>query len=534
MAESVWDYDEQQTRELEELLGQPQSVDPALEREGYQYDPEQMQSIEDMLRADKERKVMSEALQRQRAEEKQASMSHEPMDPSLLLRQEQPAQAAPKNLDFLRQQPATGQQPGLQLRGLGVPGTGRIKEIADFMKSLPEKQAEAAKDASEGLGLAYDKMKTASELVSETKSYFAQQQADILEAGNDAMLELTKRLTERRDKAQKEVDRARMNFMDEINEQAKEKPIEGWGFGKKFGAAIAMALGALGSSYSGGPNQAMAAIKLGMERDAEEHRRLMAQRKGRLESKNMLYNIASRNYTDVESQILAAKAQQLEDVQRQVNLVTAKSASAITRAQGAELKQKLELEKRKFLEDLNQKQLTQKMVMGSAALAPEKTLFDARSMQAQLRGKAAELAQKQAMEQETIPGAYFTGRATKEDIKEGKKIMAKFNPAVRVLDDFIAWRKKPYSERILPEERARGEQLINDLVNTGKVYEEYGARLEPSELKALGAPDSANEYGWILARLEQKRDSMVNRTQAELSGYNIGLNRAKKLGRKNK
>lgn len=520
-----------------------QAAAPAQAQADPQYDPAELERIQAMMEHPSTMPGVSEQMLQQQAQTtRQAPMQHERLDPSLRDIPQEPAPPQPQpgvdpaTVSFMQQptlQP-TGQPTGApRTPRIGIPGTKGISEQVKKITGIEQRHKEQMLPAIQELEGARDQLATARELVSETKQYIDEKQADTLEAGVDSVLELRKRMADRRDEAQRKSQQAMDAYQAELEKQMKEKPIESWGLGKRFGTGIAMALGAVGAAYAGGPNQAIQIVKMGMQREAEEHRRRAAQGARRLAAKNTIYQLAQDKFTDVETQIAAAEAQIWDKFQKQLMVEAARSQSTMTRMNAIEAAKLADVQKKEAAAKAIQSNTQNELILGKAGLEGERTKLEAglkvagARMQREMMGaKAAiEKAKLAGARQSPVRGTYAKGPMTKEKLKPARELMAEFNPALKILEDFIAWRKQPYTTRILPGQARRGEQLISDLINTGKVFEKYGAVLSEVELKNLGAPDSANELGYLLDGLEQKRENLINRVDATLDAYDMGLTR---------
>ena len=253
----------------------------------------------------------------------------------------------------LRQQagPQQPQQPAGVLgmpRMPGVPGIAGTLEAAQGIQDVAKEYAGKVGESSEALRGALQRKAEADIGVQTAQDTWVLQQAKMVESGFDAALKLKADLEKRKEKARQETVAAMNSYKDAIREQMKEAPIEGWGLGKRIGTGIAMALGAIGSAYAGGPNQAIQIVKMGMQREAEEHRRRMAQKKRLLGAKSTLYQIATEHFTDVEAQNAAAMASQWEAMKMGIAKEAAKSKSPIIHANARQAVEAINLEQKKL------------------------------------------------------------------------------------------------------------------------------------------------------------------------------------------
>lgn len=407
------------------------------------------------------------------------------------------------------------QAPGAMPTMPAMPGTGRLERAIETIRGLPGKYTKEVGEAAEGVAQAGEQLKTARQLYAEKEAYLKDKQAATARTGLQAAVELDTEMRAKRQVAEQRVTTSLQAYEDELQKQMKEKPVEGWGLGKRLGAGIAMALGAIGSAYTGGPNQAMQIIKMGIEREAEEHRRRAALRREQLRAKNVIYQLARESFTDVESQISAAKIQQLNGVRQQLAVQTMESEGPLIRAKSAEMDKLLEYEIEKERAKLTENEVRNELVLGQAVVAGEQTLLGAKMAGAGMRQKAM-LTKRKAAEQEAklaIPGLVrIKGVIPSEAMRtKASEMKGNYDTLISHLDEAVAWRREHWVEKIPGAALEEGKAILGRALRASAGADMAGAALTAFEGELTGLMDEGKladpgKFGFFLAKLKKLRD----------------------------
>jgi hypothetical protein len=284
-------------------------------------------------------------------------------------------------------------------------------------------------------------------------------------------------------------------------------------------AVIAQALGAAGTSMSGGrnPNFGMQLVENAIERD------IMAQ-KAAFDSADRAYQRERTLYADLranfesETQAMAAQRSMLFQ-----------SAEIMARKYGAEdqadqfASRALE-ERAKVEQEEKQRRVDALAKAGSVA---------AQQQDAALKNKQLNiLSQRQAQKgQALIPGGarVMEGKSaildTAQRRNEATKIMMGYNEVMPLLDDMIAARGKFGPEFLNRWNVADVESLYGALFNAMRQLEGTGAALSANEQANIEKQISANpnNIGFIMARLLATRRNIRTKVTGRLKTFNLEL-----------
>jgi hypothetical protein len=356
----------------------------------------------------------------------------------------------------------------------------------------------------------------------------AARQAGILTQGLEAAAIVEADFAKRRQSALERSQLAMDAYQETLRENMKQEPVEGWGFGQRLGAGIAMALGAIGSAYTGGQNQALQIIKLGIEREAMEHKRRAAQRAEKTGAQRTIYSLAKDHYNDVESQALAAKAAQYGLIKKKIELEAAKSASSLVKVKAAEAIAALDVEQQKSIQELNQNQIKNEFVMRQGVLEGEKTKFGVESAKlAQRQSKIDKLKAIKAAKEAGDPLAVIgtrrlPGFTPSSKMREAATtIKTSFDEAAPLFDELI---KKVDTEGFAAPGTDASEdmkQLSNDLNNAMRRMNMAGANFTDSERELQGIISNPGGINLALQKLKTARRNFKRRAYVEMKnrGY---------------
>ena len=434
-----------------------------------------------------------------------------------------PTGVDPKALTFFSPQQEPAGNAGVTA-GLGkIPSSRGVTDALAAMGGTAGRYQQAAQEGGQAIADKYEAAKTAKRALADETARAAANQAGILTQGLEAAAIVEADFAKRKQSALERSQSAMDAYQESLRESMNQKPIEGWGFGKRLGTGIAMALGAIGSAYTGGHNQAMQIVKMGIEREAMNHKRRAAQRAERVGAQRTIYSLAKDHYSDVESQALAAKAAQYGLVKKQIEIEAAKSASPLVRVKAAESIAMLDAEQQKAVNQLNQEQIKNEFVMRQGVLEGEKAKFGIESAKISQRQrqidklKAAKAAQEAGDPLGVVGTRRLPGFTPSKKMREAATtIKTSIDEAAPLFDELIA---KVDDEGVAFLDMDASEdmkQLSNDLNNSLRRMNLAGANFTDSEKELQGVISNPGGFNLALQKLKTARRNFKRRAYLEM------------------
>lgn len=281
--------------------------------------------------------------------------------------------------------------------------------------------------------------------------------------------------------------------------------------GRKITAAIAMALGALGSAMTGGPNHAMQIIQGAIRDniDAQKHRFA----KKRTESADAKGKIdeTKADFADDRTNALRDYGIGLEMAKLKLGKITAGLDGAEAVAKAAELQAQLDEEIVKNQHALE----TAARGNYQASLAQQGGLM---TNAAQLRDERARAAAKAAGEGEALQleGYTFTGKTqpTKPALDRAQKAQQIVRGGERLIDEAIALRREHGSEHGGGPVQARMDVLQSEMITLVGQMSDAGV-IQPGEAERFKqAIGNLSGVGFVTDRLQALRWTLRNRADA--------------------
>lgn len=440
-----------------------------------------------------------------------------------------PPSVDPNSPTFVTQQQSPAERPESMLAGLGrTPSSSGITEALSAVSGTADRYRQAALEGGKTIADRYEAAKAAKRALADETAMAAARQAGILTQGLEAAAIVEADFAKRRQSALERSQLAMDAYQESLRENMKQEPVEGWGFGRRLGAGIAMALGAIGSAYTGGQNQALQIIKLGIEREAMNHKRRAAQRAEKTGAQRTIYSLAKDHYNDVESQALAAKAAQYGLIKKKIELEAAKSSSSLVKVKAAEAIAALDAEQQKSIQELNQNQIKNEFVMRQGVLEGEKTKFGVESAKlAQRQSKIDKLKAIKAAQEAGDPLAVIgtkrlPGFTPSSKMREAATtIKTSFDEAAPLFDELI---EKVDTEGFAAPGTDASEdmkQLSNDLNNAMRRMNMAGANFTDSERELQGIISNPGGINLALQKLKTARRNFKRRAYVEMKnrGY---------------
>ena len=225
--------------------------------------------------------------------------------------------------------------------GVGMPGfsSKRIREIEKLGKERLQKEEELSRvreaAAAEQEGAALGRQRA-------------------METAHAELAEIQGRAKTYRDEALGQIQQS----MDEVrNTEIMDRTTTG----NKVAAAIAMALGAVGSTIAGGPNAALEIVQRALDRDIEAQRANLANKRASLDDQKSLFAMNMARFGDEETAVLATKASMMEQVQGKLDVQLAKLASPEAKAAGEVARNQFAIEHANLLAGLEDRQAQRAM-----------------------------------------------------------------------------------------------------------------------------------------------------------------------------
>jgi hypothetical protein len=174
--------------------------------------------------------------------------------------------------------PATAQaqlqQPNVAYRGRGQTGGGGLGGIANEMKRVDQMSRDNAAEQEKRLGRDFENIQKADEGVAEAEANAAADRAAVYDVGLQQQREQDALDAQAHEQERAEVDSAKTRYDSAKDDYSKltVDPQRRWkekSTAGKVGAGIAIALGALGASLTGGPNYALDIINKAQDDDID-------------------------------------------------------------------------------------------------------------------------------------------------------------------------------------------------------------------------------------------------------------------------
>lgn len=298
-------------------------------------------------------------------------------------------------------------------------------------------------------------------------------------------------------KAQKEADDQEQRVKTLADDVSKAKasrknPYADAGGGKGIGLVLLAGIAGAAAGFRGKDSQALQIINDNIERDYQQQKDAIDEKKSGLATQQGLYKQLAAKVKDEDERHATFRVAMLQDAQRY--LARAADASADERAK-AEYYQKiglLEQQKNNDLLELRTKTQTARTQSLNLALNAAQTQVSEKTGPAPISPREAIMNREVA--QRVLPGHKTEGEPTQQDYEQAKVIAdarQRWNAIVPRLQEI---RRKNGGGTLLPakmsaEDRAEVEALANELKLVRKSAENMGAALTANEEKLLNVLD---------------------------------------------
>lgn len=421
--------------------------------------------------------------------------------------------------------------------------TRPITEARETIQAFPEK---IRATTEQGIGRVREsgrQLQMAEQQHAQALAETQRQKADVLRTGLGAVEQVRQEYQGRMLQAQKRVDDTMQGYEKaKADYMAKEvDPKRFLSGGAKIGSAIAMALGAMGSSLSGVPNYAMQIIQNAIDRDIKAQEVDLAKAGKAVGMAQNEVGLARQLMGDTQNQKLAAENLKWMDVSKNLELVVLQRADEETLANAAKIKAMIDakvVENETRMRENAMAREQQAAGQGLQAAVAEVGAKQRRqefkaSQQAKVQAARAKLVAKSSAPP-TLALVDPNYTPTKKDTEAAQKMSSAYGRVMQALNKLIAWRAEYGSETIPTEARRVGRTRAKAVIREFKVMEEMGANFSEMEKELLDVPEDPGEYGYVLASLKAIREGIVDKTLEGMRpyGYTLRAQKIKSRGRK--
>ncbi len=288
--------------------------------------------------------------------------------------------------------------------------------------------------------------------------------------------------------------------------------------GRRIGAAVSVAFGAIGQAFSGGPNTALRIIEGSIDRNLAAQRSKMMQADKSVQGAKEDMTSARQHFSDIEAVNAAERAEIMADAAAQIEALTLRAKTPEIQARGQQLVAELRTKSADLEAAAAENEFTAEMrtlaaeggIIGQEMSIKGKNAqraFDAKkaslAMQAKASIKPGSMAPpglrqtKEAIERGIIP--------SKEDLKLVKEVSSAWRKADSLFGELINWRTEHGAETIDRTAVAEGKRLAALLIIELKKTGGMGANFSDMEKELIGIPDDPGEFGHVLAKLKTDR-----------------------------
>lgn len=279
--------------------------------------------------------------------------------------------------------------------------------------------------------------------------------------------------------------------------------------GEKIGAAIAIALGAMGAAFTGGPNQALQIIQQAAEDDVEAQ---YAEREKILQQ----IQLGKENVQSFKDEFARLEQQKKEDLylklkaaEMQVLSTTKGLESQTAKALGQQLMGKLQERQAVLLNDTMRGWYNDAVKM------------EALQSRQEMQRTSLQLKQAEKRRSITVPGLEGTARSPKA-AEEATKKYGDYLTIKDTIEDMREFREEVKAvDKLNPLQQREASQLLARYIVKYKNFENFGAALTDSEAAlvrkaALGGEDvTLND--WLLAK--KLISKLVDTTDKDMKNF---------------
>ena len=421
---------------------------------------------------------------------------------------------------------------------LNLPAGPSLKGLRGAAKSVGDLQGQFKSVAEETAGKIDSAREKAGSAINEL-AFYEQEQSEkiegIIRKGMDTAESIVAERAERRADAQRRVDDKLIKWQEarQEYEAAEVDPSRRFSGGSKVGAAIAMALGAMGAALSRGPNTAMQIIQSEIERDVAAQRANIDKKRGAVGMLGNELAMARDILGDEDAAIAAAKASLWRDVARNIEMEREKYKGVMV---GPKADQALAIADQQAAIELGKVKeagLAGELKRSQAQVGAEQSVVSAgqRQQRQALRAKAAQAVSTPPPGLALVDPNY---RPTKDDSKKAKDLASAHNRASKLMDRLIKWRAKYQSETLPGPAKREGADIAAELITELKELKKMGANFTEMEKALLRIPEDPGEYGFVMNSLLGMKERLNERTAASIEpyGYTLKSIQARGKGRK--
>lgn len=314
-----------------------------------------------------------------------------------------------------------------------------------------------------------------------------------------------------------------------VDHAAKEiDPGRRYSGGSRVGAAISMALGALGASKTGGPNLALQIIQGEIDRDIAAQEQMLAKGKDQVAMAQTEVGIARQLLGDEDAARKAAETMLWDGVRRQFEADAAQYKSPQT--QVALQKSLAAIDDQTAVRNLD---ISGKVLDQQRATLTSEGQIAGQMVSAQQRNIQLGMAQQAKVEAAKMvskppPGLVLIDpgyKPTDADTKKAQEIASAVGAAIKEVRAFAAWRAKhgAKSRLLSPGIVAEGRTIQKRAMKLILVADKAGGNVADIEAEMTGVDLEADELGMVIEKLQAVDASLVRSAGAAMLPYGYGL-----------
>lgn len=343
----------------------------------------------------------------------------------------------------------------------------------------------------------------------------------------------------RREKAQKDVDshfeqfrRARQDLasskIDPTSWYKDEEGNKDWG--KTIGAAIAVALGAMGSSMTGAPNFALQIIERAIDRNIDAQKTNLSRKRDEVDLSMSELSLARDMFGDEAQQHSAAKLALREQAAQRMEIALQKAQNPYIQANLKQTLANMASQNTKEEMALHSESSQRAFGAAQALFGAEVSKANAAHQNAMMRLQMSQ----QGAQGNPVPGVQWNNPPTKETVEEARKIITKHKPGLNALGEFIQKRSE-IGAKWIKTPGAYQQSVTNAIL---ALAPSFGFRFRgaptPDQIKnaakAIGLPADAGEWKFsedgFVKKLQQIYEGRAGVADAELEALGARLQRS--------
>jgi len=445
--------------------------------------------------------------------------------------------------------------------GFGMPGIGRLGQMQKEYGKIGQQRQNFLEEREKEAEKSYGRQIEAAEQGRLSAIQQAEQERSILEERTKYLdkfnIERERIEQLRMEKVNKETEKLANSMIEfqkeKINPNRIFRNADGsTNYVKTIGSAIAIGLGALGSSLpqrmgGGGPNYALQIIDKAISRDIDVQKSDLEKKRVGLGMQQNMLGMMRNQFADDRQAEAATRLNMLQSFEMELDNAAAMSKSSKLQAHYAQLKSGIEDKKNDLIaqfQDASYKDAKQTILQ---QYEMEKGRIGIGMQQAQIKNAMiAREAQAIKSTEEGIPPPglrfYKTGFIpSKKSTEEAIAKMGDYDYMKKLFDRAIFLRKKYWGETFPGEAKAEMDSLSSEIKIAMKKFHDMGANFSESEQEMVDNLTGGNIASWdLFENIQTKLKTVNNRIDWAMDSYlkprgfavesaPIGISSAKKI-----